>query len=385
MIEHKTHLNLDYATKYVIEHYDLNQEKHSKTTIPLSNELKNTLQNKQWNIICICGGSGTGKSSILKELFGKIDNPNFDNTKSVISNIDENNPERAAKILSGVGLSSIPTWIRKHCELSNGEQYRANMAYIISHANQGDILVIDEYTSVVDRNVAKAMSNSLNKIIHKMNLKLVVASCHFDILEWLRPDYIYDLNKGGALEKGEYLRRPKIELQVFRTIPDTWKRFEKHHYLTDEINKSAMCFCYVWNEQLVGFTSALPLPSGMFKNAYRGHRTVVLPDFQGLGIGLKISEFMAGIFKNNGKKMYCKTINPAIGEGRNNHSDMWVKTSSYGKISTPSKKGMSSKVKQRPSYCHTYIGPMISGYENLLFSAEQMRINRMNENQLSLF
>jgi ABC-type ATPase with predicted acetyltransferase domain len=106
-----------------------------------------------------------------------------------------------------MGLSSVPSWLRPYSQLSNGEQYRASLAYKVSKARDGDMILIDEYTSVVDRTVAKAMSYSLQKYIRRTGKKIILASCHFDILEWLMPDWIINLQKGGALEECDYLRQ----------------------------------------------------------------------------------------------------------------------------------------------------------------------------------
>jgi ABC-type Mn2+/Zn2+ transport system ATPase subunit len=67
--------------------------------------------------------------------------------------------------------------------LSNGEQYRADLAYKVGKSKDGDVILIDEYTSVVDRDVAKAMSFALQKYIRHTNKKIILASCHTDILE----------------------------------------------------------------------------------------------------------------------------------------------------------------------------------------------------------
>jgi energy-coupling factor transporter ATP-binding protein EcfA2 len=137
-------------------------------------------------------------------------------------------PEDAARMLTAIGLSSVPTWLRPYRLLSNGEQYRARMAKMISECQNDEILLVDEYTSVVDRNVAKSMSYALQKYIRRTNKRIIVFSCHFDIFDWLQPDWIYDLNKGGVLEKNVYLRqRPTVELQVFRVSTDTWAKFKK--------------------------------------------------------------------------------------------------------------------------------------------------------------
>ena len=101
----------------------------------------------------------------------------------------------ASELLFNVGLSSIPTWLRTPNKLSNGERYRLDIAMQLANAKPNETIVIDEWTSVVNRDVAKSMSNSIQKIIRKKNLKVIFASCHFDIIEWLQCDWIYNLNK----------------------------------------------------------------------------------------------------------------------------------------------------------------------------------------------
>ena len=68
---------------------------------------------------------------------------------------------------------------------------------------------MDEFTSVVNRDVAKSMSHALQRYIRQKDLKIVIASCHFDIIEWLQPDYVFNLNhrdeEGNVeMEKMEY-------------------------------------------------------------------------------------------------------------------------------------------------------------------------------------
>jgi GNAT superfamily N-acetyltransferase len=284
-----------------------------------------------------------------------------------------------------MGLASVPTWIRPYNVLSNGEQYRASLAKVVSESKGDEIIYVDEYTSVVDRNVAKAMSNALQKYIRKTNKRIILATCHYDVFDWLRPDWIYDLNKGGVLERGDYLRRPRpqIELQVFRTTCDTWQRFKKYHYMTSELNEAAMCFVFVWDNKVVAFVGVLPFPSGTVKNAFREHRLVVLPDYQGMGIGSKVSEFVGGILKNKESVYYTKTVNPALGLYRAN-SNKWQATPRN--MQEMKQKCIDCNMMgglQRPSYCYKYIGEKISGYDELLLSSEKIRNNKRMKFQLT--
>lgn len=385
----KSDVKKDEYTSYIQDTFDLQVGDVAKVCIPNKLKLESL---GDWNIGVICGASGSGKSTILKHLAiqsgSHIANPTFDSSKCLISNFGTLTPKDATMLLSQMGLASVPTWIRPFNVLSNGEQYRASLAKAISDAKVGDIIFVDEYTSVVDRNVAMAMSNALQKYIRKhTTIKIILATCHYDILEWLRPNWIYDLNKGGALEKGDYLRRPQIELQVYRTTYDTWERFKKYHYMTSDLNEAASCFVFTWNEKLVAFVAVLPFPNGSLKNAFRESRTVVLPDFQGMGIGSKITDFMGGIYKNEGKLYFTKTVNPALGKYREK-SPKWAASSTNGKECSEREVSKEHNIMgglTRPSYCYKYVGEPISGYEELLLPIEKIRSTKNNKYQLTLF
>ncbi len=210
----------DKYTEYVYDAFDIQNREETEVTIPMNLDGLNSFD---WNIGVIYGGSGSGKSTILKEL-GTIKNIEFDVDKPLISNFDWLEPEEASRVLTSIGLSSVPTWLRPFRLLSNGEQYRAYLAYLVASAKDSDTILIDEYTSVVDRDVAKAMSFALQKYIRRENKKIILASCHFDIMEWLMPDWTLSPQKGGTLERGEWLRqgRPEISLSVSRVEPQTF-------------------------------------------------------------------------------------------------------------------------------------------------------------------
>ena len=81
------------------------------------------------------------------------------------------------------GLSSIPSLCKPYHVLSNGEQFRADMARQLY-----DGAVIDEYTSVVNRETAVSLSIALEKYVRKNNIKnIIISSVHRDIIKWLQP------------------------------------------------------------------------------------------------------------------------------------------------------------------------------------------------------
>ena len=55
-----------------------------------------------------------------------------------------------------------------------------------------NIIVFDEFTSVVNREVAKTGSFAISKAVRATKKKFVAVSCHRDVFEWLEPDWVYD-------------------------------------------------------------------------------------------------------------------------------------------------------------------------------------------------
>ena len=376
-IELKTKILNDKYTEYVYEAFDIQDREETSVSIPMNlGEAKNF----DWNIGVILGGSGSGKTTILKKC-GELKQPKFDQEKPLISNFDWLDPKDATLVLTSMGLSSVPTWLRPFNTLSNGEQYRAMLAYLVASAKDGEVILIDEYTSVVDRDVAKAMSFALQKYIRRENKRIIVASCHYDILEWLMPDWTCSPQKGGALERCDYRRRPEISLQVSRVEAETWDFFKKHHYLTEDVNKSCKFLLFEWNDKPVGIVAIINQPRKGCPNGFAISRIVITPDFQGMGLGVKLSEFAGGIIRNQDGLCFIKTVNPALGEYFNK-SKLWRGTTFNGKISQHAKfdKKASSRL-QRISYCHEYIGDSISGYEELLLPINEMR----SKNEITLF
>ena len=151
-------------------------------------ELPSFLKPKEgFHLGAIVGSSGSGKSQILKHHFSFTEpSVEWNSQKAIVSHFDT--PDIALEKLFASGISSVPTLCKPYHVLSNGEKYRAYVARVI-----GDNCIIDEFTSVVNRETAKSLSVSLSKYIRKTNIKnVVLSSCHRDILDWLEPDWVFD-------------------------------------------------------------------------------------------------------------------------------------------------------------------------------------------------
>jgi len=147
---------------------------------------------EKWNIGLIVGNSGSGKTSIAKHCFGEFSKLDW-TLDPIIENFDESlNMEQITSTLGSVGFNSVPYWLKPFSVLSNGEKSRVELARM---SLEKDLVVYDEFTSLVDRDVAKSMSNSVQKLFRKRNKKLVAVTCHHDVLEWLKPNWVYDTDK----------------------------------------------------------------------------------------------------------------------------------------------------------------------------------------------
>jgi alpha-D-ribose 1-methylphosphonate 5-triphosphate synthase subunit PhnL len=306
----ETIVKQDAYTDEAAKMFDITIEERSRTTIQDNIRLPET-----WKLGVIYGPSGSGKSTLLKK-FGAVKIFKWDD-RPIISNLDAVSPEKAHQLLAAVGLSSVPSWLRPYHCLSVGEQFRATLARALAEAKDGDVVLIDEFTSVVDRNVAKAASCAFAKAIKRSNLRAVIATCHSDILDWLEPDWAYNPVEGETQFAGGW-KRPAIALTIRRVQNTAWKLFSPHHYLTAKMNASSRVYGAFWNGILVAVTCVLRFPHGHIKNGWRLSRSVVLPDYQGLSIGAKLTDFIASCIragtdeKGNIGRCYARTTHPAM-------------------------------------------------------------------------
>lgn len=148
-----------------------------------------------WNIGLVVGNSGTGKTTIAKELFGGnfIESFGYDNGSVVDKMPKKVSVNEITKIFNSVGFSSVPSWLKPYHVLSNGEKMRVDLARAI--LEDRPFFVFDEFTSVVDRNVAKIGSHAMQKAIRRADKKFIAVTPHFDVEDWLCPDWVFDTNK----------------------------------------------------------------------------------------------------------------------------------------------------------------------------------------------
>ncbi len=159
------------------------------------------------SILFVGGPSGSGKSSVLAAMTEELGNAvavgkgRFPAARPIVDAIAPTKPLAAAlEILTACGLGEPRLWVRRFDDLSDGERFRAGLARAIG-ASLGSAeatpIICDEFTAILHRRAAKAISYNLRKLVTRNRLVLIVATTHDDVIEDLQPDQILQL---GGLE-----------------------------------------------------------------------------------------------------------------------------------------------------------------------------------------
>jgi GNAT superfamily N-acetyltransferase len=379
-------------------------------------------QTPAWRIGLILGPSGSGKTTLARRLFGPnliehfawpadralIDG--FENAEcgawsaesvAVIPHSEFRTPHSSplptsflTRLLTAVGLSSPPAWIKPYQVLSTGEQFRANLARALSlalweragvrvpviphsplpipHSEPSDLssqppvpralrpglLAIDEFTSTLNRPLARVASAALAKSIRSGHLpvRFVAVTCHEDIAPWLTPDWIINMSTRTFTWRTKESSAPCAlppapSIEVRRCHHGAWQTFAPHHYLSGNLNKSARCYAAylplplgegrgkgaefrasdfelrsnvgcrgsnldsalrIPNSALTAIAFCATLPAIGRRNHRRISRLVTLPDYQGVGIGTRLLEEVAKIHAREGHRVTITASHPAL-------------------------------------------------------------------------
>jgi len=314
-----------------------------------------------WEIGMIVGPSGSGKSAIAKAAYraNLVQAVRWPRDLAIVDAMGNGPIHRITHTLTCVGLGSPRTWVKPYAVLSNGEKFRCDLARALlnampKHQVHEDVpienlrlVVMDEYTSVVSRAIARVASAALSRAIRgkQIPVRFVAVTCHEDVIPWLRPDWVLRMQPGqvegtedlrskisdsesqisnlrseisgpssdsflGLLTRGRP-ERPKIDLDIRRVSRDLWPLFRRHHYLSGSLHPAAQCFAAYFEKEPAAFCAALPFPHPR-RPGWREHRLVCLPDFQGIGVGTKLSETVARMYVSTGRPYFSTTSHPGI-------------------------------------------------------------------------
>jgi ABC-type transport system involved in cytochrome c biogenesis ATPase subunit len=143
------------------------------------------------DVVYVNGQSGSGKSLLLRDMaeqfraaglhvYDIADVPLLD--KPLVDQIGRST-EEALSLLSKAGLNDAYLFIRKPCELSDGQKYRFKLAKLIESGAQ--VWIADEFAAVLDRDTAKVVAHNVAKTARSASAILLVATTHVDLREYL--------------------------------------------------------------------------------------------------------------------------------------------------------------------------------------------------------
>lgn len=251
------------------------------------------IDERPWRVGLVVGPSGSGKSTIGRSILGADafhEGFAWSPTAPIVEEIGRGLPlNDVTAALASVGLGSVPSWLRPFGVLSTGERFRAELARVV--VERPSLIVVDEFTSVVDRQVAQVGAAAFAKAWRRNEGggQAVLLSCHYDIVEWLQPDWLLDTRE-WQFGWRSVQRPPRIALDVFRTDWSSWPFFSPHHYLKAGMMFAGLPYLACVDGEPVAHC-AVSTEVGL--RAARIARIVVMPEWQGAGIGMRFVEAVA--------------------------------------------------------------------------------------------
>jgi len=317
-LKNETEYNETFRSEKVRSQFDIEPKDTLTHTVTLNTNLP-----EKWTLGAIVGPSGSGKTTLSHELFSDADL--FDGTEPVIQwskteSIIDGFPKSVSvseitEILTRVGFSSPPNWLQPYHTLSTGQQFRVDMARLLVDADVSTT-VVDEFTSTVDRQVAKSISHAVAKCVRSRERQFVAVSCHYDILDWLEPDWVIDLETEEVVTDPPF-QKPEITVEITPVEHRAWQIFREHHYLDDSLNKAAHSYVAYWNDKPVTFIAVLHFPHRKTDKFKRVTRLVTLPPYQGLGIGTSVLDTVAHHYRDLGNRFTIVTSHPGLMQALN--------------------------------------------------------------------
>jgi ABC-type ATPase with predicted acetyltransferase domain len=182
---------------------DVKMEKRFAGSLPIEGE--------KWQVGVIVGRSGTGKTSIAKQLFPNEYIRGFEyKGDTVLDDFpDSVSVSEITSALCNVGFASPPDWLKAYEHLSQGEKMRVDIARALCLQQQ--LIVFDEFTSVVDREIAKVSAYAIAKAVRRTSKRFIAVTCHYDVLDWLEPDWVFCTDDMSFTKKND--GDPKLRFQ----------------------------------------------------------------------------------------------------------------------------------------------------------------------------
>lgn len=286
------------------------------------------IEERAWSVGLIVGPSGCGKSTLMRQQWGEPAALDWGTTGVIDDFAADDSIEDIAAICNAVGFNTIPAWMRPYSVLSNGERFRVELARRLLDSSPDRPIVIDEWTSVVDRQVARIGSHAAQRWVRAHERQLIVATCHSDVESWLQPDWVIEprpmhlesTQLVDSVFRWESVRsRPVVHVEITPATYDAWALFAPFHYLTAQLNRAAKCYV-LWARtdeehewQPAAFAGMLHRPTRQVDSHVWGlSRVVTLPDWQGLGLAFVLMDTLASAYRAVGCSFHTYPAHPSL-------------------------------------------------------------------------
>lgn len=313
-----------------------------------------------WQIGLLVGPSGSGKSTLLRECFGAPTEYAWTAPAVVDDFAKTLTMDEISAVCQAVGFNTIPAWMRPYRVLSNGERFRVELARRLVETPADRPIVVDEFTSVVDRQVAKIGAHAVQKAIRRTpGRQFVAATCHYDVIDWLQPDWLLE-PATMTFTRRAVQPRPRLGVEVARVPYAAWDLFRRFHYLTASLHHGAKCYVLAVDGQPASFAAMMYRPHPKVADVWGCSRLVTLPDWQGLGLALILIEALGAAYKTRGLRVHTYPAHPALIRSFE-RSPHWACIKRPGIWSTPNwttpRKNMYGYFGGRPNATFAYTGP----------------------------
>jgi GNAT superfamily N-acetyltransferase len=293
---------------------------------------------EDWVLGAVVGPSGSGKGTVTREVYGddflevredRATAFDWDREAAIVDGFGDAPLREVTALLGSVGLATPPAWVRPYAALSTGQRFRADLARAL--LLDRELVAFDEFGGTVSEQVANVCAATVGKTVRKGRSRcrrFVAVGARDNFVDWLDPDWVLDMSRQpGVLEwrargrvqpsgRGEGPRgRPGVGFEVRRGSRSAWPVFKPHHYLSGALASGAKVYLARvrpagserW--ELAGFCATLV--NAGHAGYRRVHRLVVLPDWQGLGIGGRLLDAVAAV-ESVRYRLSITTSHPAL-------------------------------------------------------------------------
>jgi len=309
------------------------------------------IKKQKFHVGFISGPSGTGKTSTAYKYFSQPTVQQWAVNKPVIGYFSS---AKSAKEIFGALDIDLSNASKAFDQLGSGTQELVNIAIGLDKS-QNKTIVFDEFTSCQDRVAARALAKNISDFARQTDRSVVLVACHEDLLDssGLSPDWWFSTKTTkftrfqipSSFRKASFpdfntkvvFTLPKIKLNITGVNKKGWVHFQEHHYKDKKIRNDATCYM-AWAEfenldipsDLVGwccFRVGQKKTPDFPNTPLKEHRTVVFPDYQGLGFASRICDACCEIGARDRSLMTSKTAHKRYGAYRDK-SPLWTATKS---------------------------------------------------------